>query len=166
MNLWIHASCLWRVVFFMTLHIFRIQIIHKKWSDMNWTLTHCGPVTPYGDIGQHWLRQWLVAWWHQAITWTNIDHESVLWLSHESNFLCNRCSEITLLKLLPHLQGSNELKQLKSAKLSFTWAWDLIQGLVNPYWGWLKLVLGLWFSKSSEIDLGWGVLKLRSLISP
>ena len=26
-------------------------------------LTHCGPVTPYGDIelGQHWPRQWLVA---------------------------------------------------------------------------------------------------------
>ena len=29
----------------------------KKWI-------HCGLVTPYGDIdlGQHWFRQWLVAW--------------------------------------------------------------------------------------------------------
>ena len=38
-------------------------------------LTHCGPVTPYDAInpGQHWLRQWLDAWWHQAITWTNVD---------------------------------------------------------------------------------------------
>ena len=27
-------------------------------------LTHCGQVTPYGDIdlGQHWLRWWLAAW--------------------------------------------------------------------------------------------------------
>ena len=32
-------------------------------------------VTPYGDIdlGQHWLMQWLVAWRHQAIAWTNAD---------------------------------------------------------------------------------------------
>ena len=35
-------------------------------------LTHCGLVTPYGDryLGQHWLKYWLVAWWHQIITWT------------------------------------------------------------------------------------------------
>ena len=38
-------------------------------------LTHWGLVTPYGDsdLGQHWLRLWLVAWRHQAITWTNVD---------------------------------------------------------------------------------------------
>ena len=38
-------------------------------------LTHWGLVTPFGDIdlGQHWLRWWLVAWRHQAITWTNVD---------------------------------------------------------------------------------------------
>ena len=34
-----------------------------------------GLVTPYGDIdlGPHWLRQWLVTWQHQAITWINVD---------------------------------------------------------------------------------------------
>ena len=38
-------------------------------------LTHWGLVTPYGDrdLGQHWVRQWLVAWWHQAVTRTNVD---------------------------------------------------------------------------------------------
>ena len=38
-------------------------------------LTHCGQVTPYGDrdLGWHWLRKWLGAGQHQAITWTNID---------------------------------------------------------------------------------------------
>ena len=32
-----------------------------------WSLTHHGLVIPYGDINlsQHWLRYWLVAWWHQ-----------------------------------------------------------------------------------------------------
>ena len=39
--------------------------------------THWGLVTPYSDkgLGQHWLRLWLVAWWHKAITWTNVNWE-------------------------------------------------------------------------------------------
>ena len=46
---------------------------------MNLKLTHGGLMTPYGDmeLGQHWLRWWLVAWRHQAITWTNVDLSSV-----------------------------------------------------------------------------------------
>ena len=42
-------------------------------------LNNCGFVTPYSDIEleQHWVRLWLVAWRHQAITWTNIDLSSV-----------------------------------------------------------------------------------------
>ena len=50
-------------------------------------LTHCGLVTPYGDIGlgQHWVSQWLVVWWYQAIyliqCWFIIN--GVLWHSHE-----------------------------------------------------------------------------------
>ena len=33
---------------------------------------------PYGDrdLGQHWLRSWLGAVRHQAITWTNVDLSS------------------------------------------------------------------------------------------
>ena len=32
-------------------------------------------MTPYGniDLNEHWLKYWLVAWWHQDITWINID---------------------------------------------------------------------------------------------
>ena len=42
-------------------------------------LSHCGLVTPYDHIhlSQHWLRQWLVAWWHQTITWTNFDEAGI-----------------------------------------------------------------------------------------
>ena len=42
-------------------------------------LTHWSLVTIYGDrdLGQHWLRYWLVAWRHQAITWTNVDLLSI-----------------------------------------------------------------------------------------
>ena len=55
-----------------------LKITHLKFEpDLPGTieLTHWGLVMPYGDIdqGQHWLRKWLVAWWHQAITWTNVD---------------------------------------------------------------------------------------------
>ena len=50
----------------------------KKLSHVS-DLSLSGLVTPYGDIGlgQHWFRWWLVAWWHQAITWTNVDLSSV-----------------------------------------------------------------------------------------
>ena len=70
-----------------------LQGLHDAYKDLTWkfynfhayfgdiysiSLIHCGLVTPYGeiDLGQHWLRQWLVAWQHQAITWTNVDLSS------------------------------------------------------------------------------------------
>ena len=36
-------------------------------------------MTPYGDIGlyQHWFMLWLVALWHQAIAWVNVDLLSI-----------------------------------------------------------------------------------------
>ena len=40
-------------------------------------LTLWGLVTPYIELCQHWFRQWLVAWRHQAIAWTNADQSSV-----------------------------------------------------------------------------------------
>ena len=48
-------------------------------------LTHCGLVTLYSDIylGQHWLRQWLAAWRHQAITWTNVDFPSLKYTDNQ-----------------------------------------------------------------------------------
>ena len=54
--------------------------IHVMNADM-WevALTHCSLPTSYNDLdeGQHWFRQWLVAWWHQDIAWTNVDLSSV-----------------------------------------------------------------------------------------
>ena len=43
------------------------------------SLTHCSLVMPYGvnDSCQYWHRLSLDAWWHQAITWTNVDSSSV-----------------------------------------------------------------------------------------
>ena len=46
---------------------------HVSWLKA-WT-----PLTHYGDthMDQHLFRQWLVAWRHQVINWTNIDLSSV-----------------------------------------------------------------------------------------
>ena len=66
------------------LSLTRRQIINGTNHDtIHWRTyisTHCGLVTPYGgrDLGQHWFRQWPVAWRHQAITWTNVNLSS-LW---------------------------------------------------------------------------------------
>ena len=77
---------------------------------------------PYGnrDLGQHWFRQWLVAWWHQAITWTNVDLASVRSIGiHLSTILWEILQpsitrigwRITFLKFLWNLPGANELTQ-------------------------------------------------------
>ena len=56
------------------------------------TLTQCGFMMPNGeiDLGQHWLRKWLVAWWHQIITLINVDFSLYIsqfqWHSSEGNF--------------------------------------------------------------------------------
>ena len=44
------------------------------WCLLQW-LTHYGLVTQCGllNLGKHWFEWWLVAWWHQAITWSNDD---------------------------------------------------------------------------------------------
>ena len=68
---------------FIGIQPFSFKKMYLKMASAKWrpsclglnVLTHCGLMTPYGDrdLGQHWLRQWLVAWWHQAISWTNVD---------------------------------------------------------------------------------------------
>ena len=55
-----------------------------------WTI-----VTPSGnmDLGQHWLRQGLLAPRHQSITWTNVDYHQcyhhVLWHSSDQFYKIN-----------------------------------------------------------------------------
>ena len=87
--------------------------------------THCGLVTPYGDIdpGQHWLRWWLVAWRHQAITWTNVDLSSIrssdihlrsiLWKVSQPSII-EISLKITYLKFHSNFPGVNELTLKKS----------------------------------------------------
>ena len=80
--------------------------------------THWGLVMLFGDIdlGQHWFRQWLVAWRHQAITWTNVDLSSgrfcgihlraISWEIPQPSFT-EFSLKITCLKL--NWNGANEL---------------------------------------------------------
>ena len=94
----------------------------------NLSLTHCGLVTPYGgrDLGQHWFRQWLVAWRHQAITSTNVDLSS-LWSSDvhlraisleiSQPSVTKISLKIIFLRLYWNLPGTNELIQVTVAHL-------------------------------------------------
>ena len=45
---------------------------------------------PYGDIdlGQHWLRWWLAAWRHHAITSTNVVFSSISYLQNQLEKVC------------------------------------------------------------------------------
>ena len=70
-------------------------------------------MSPYGntDLGQHWLRYWLVAWRHQATnTWTNVDLSSYCPVTLIINFARNTSSlRTTYLKFHSNLSGDNEL---------------------------------------------------------
>ena len=78
---------------------FKFWAFNSSWPQV---MPHIGDI----NLGQHWLRLWLVTWQHQAITWTNVDLWSVKScgihlraVSQEVNLIHNMCSEITLLKL-------------------------------------------------------------------
>ena len=83
-------------------------------------LPHYGLVAPYGetDLGQHWLRASCskAPPTHQAITWTMLidskafcdDYLRAISQEVFMNLIRNMGSEITHLKLLPHLAGANE----------------------------------------------------------
>ena len=59
------------------IHFLKDDFSESSVRDYSWKnyVTHCGLVMPYGDIdlGQHWHRLRFVAWWHQAITWINVN---------------------------------------------------------------------------------------------
>ena len=88
-------------------------------EDGNW-IYHVGLVTPHGyiELGQHWLRDWLVAWRHQTITWANIDFSQVRFCGILMRAISQRVPKLLfcvmglkfmLSKLLLHLPGANEL---------------------------------------------------------
>ena len=73
--------------------MWQLQMYVCDWGLPRTLLTYCVLATPYGDIdlGQHWLRWWLVAWWHQAIAWTNVGLPSVgFCVIHQFHSKCSR----------------------------------------------------------------------------
>ena len=97
-------------------------------------LTHCGLMTPYGDrdVGLHWLRKWLVAWRHQAITWTNVDLPSVRSIGIHLSII------------------SQEILQPSITKISWKIAFKFPTGFGKP--GKIKFSGKSWnFEKSSKV---------------
>ena len=99
----------------MVLHAYFNSLVAGKGN-----LTHYCLAMTYGviDLGQYWFRQWLVASWHQTITWTNVDfpltgsssiHPRVMFTWILKISIPKLCSKFTDLKLKPHFLGNNEL---------------------------------------------------------
>ena len=118
-------------------------------------LTHRGLVLPYGDInlGQHWLREWLVAWCHQAITWTNVDLSSVrssgihlrAILQEIPQPSVNEISlKITYLKFCSNLPGADELNSISiSHKICTLFSCVLFcySYIISSLWMYIKISL-------------------------
>ena len=62
------------------------------------TTNDCTLVTLYGGINpdQYWLRKWLVASWHQAITWTNTDFALVRFCWTDLTAITQRVHKVLL----------------------------------------------------------------------
>ena len=73
---------------------------------------------PQGPV-KHWVREWLVAWRHQAITWTNRSLVAFTWMQYHR--------KITNLRLQMHLPGTNGLM------LPYQGKWLLLLS----HWGWV-----------------------------
>ena len=121
--------------------------------------THYGLVMPYGgkDQGQHWFRWWLIAWWHQAITWTNIDWTSLrssdvylraISLDTSQPSVTKISLQLIFLRFYWNLPGDNELNiPVKISLSSCQCCWLLCDPCTHEWlycWGWL------W-----STDLGW-----------
>ena len=84
----------------------------------NVCFSFCGLLMPHVDRGLD--QYWLVAWWHQAITLTNVDllpkvfcsicsiHLRAISQGVLMNSNHNMCFKITLLRLQLHILGANE----------------------------------------------------------
>ena len=63
------------------------------------------------DLCQHWLWQWLVAWGHQTITWTNADSRLLASIPVQFHRKCTSYAgkKYQLFLIFMHLPGNNAL---------------------------------------------------------
>ena len=81
-----------------------------RWVNSSW------PMKPYGviELGQNRFKQWLVARWHQAITWTYVDLSPLRSRGIHLNTISQGgiTQDISLkiinIRLQSHLSGANE----------------------------------------------------------
>ena len=100
-----------------TLHS-KITLANLHSQDIPTLLTHWVKVMPYGNnyLRQHWLRLWLVAWQHQAITWTNFDLKTLASISDQIQRNITRSTyknvqqKIIFLRIFGNLLRASELR--------------------------------------------------------
>ena len=90
--------------------------------------THYGLVTPYDhiDLAQHWFRKWLVAWRHQAITWTNGDSSLVCFCGIHPRAISQQVPKLLFLTICVNIINSKLQPQVWGK-----WQIDNKSGLVQ-----------------------------------
>ena len=95
----------------------------KTWMEM----ITCDIITPYGgiDLGQHWLRWWLVAWQHQAITLTSVDYSSKVFCGIHLRTISQEMPQIYLSWWL--IQDSSHISQGPMSQMLVGFQQDYLQ---------------------------------------
>ena len=108
-----------------------VYVLHGTSIDQ--TLTHVGLVTTYNnrDLGPHWLRKWLAAWRHQAITWTNAGLSSVNFSDDYLRVISQEIPhinhlKITYLKFHLSLPATSELMSIMLVQRAFLGLTEII----------------------------------------
>ena len=84
-------------------------------------LTHCSYATPFDGIvlSQHWIKQWPVAWWHQATIWSHMNLLLIIlmvqlmvqlhspYCNPTKQFYINHRNVLISLNLRPYIPGVN-----------------------------------------------------------
>ena len=122
-------------------HLYGVTGIRNKEMSERWVLwrghkilTHWGLVMPYGDIdlGQHWLRWWLLAWRHQSITWTILTYHkygpvTLIWGQFHKRYLSHWPPK-SAWKFTLNLPGANELTLLPGSNCIGVHLWTRFSG--------------------------------------
>ena len=117
-------------------------------------LINCVLVMPYGiiDLGQHW-HKWCVAWWHQAITWKNVDLSSKVFCGI-IHLTAN--SQDVLMNLTFNVGGPSYLSLIRS----ISWLlmpWHLASPGHQQPWYWLCKIGKSWTYTRKDFNYLWHV---------
>ena len=80
------------------------------------------------EVGQHWLRQWLVAWQHQAIACINVDLSSVKSSNNRLRLISQNITQPSVTKTSFKITYHSNFPGVKEL---IHWSLNTIQGITS-----------------------------------